>query len=177
MPHFVLISLTGFLKKTSCTRGEFVLTVNKQESSQGLKVELNGTIEENVNFDQLIGPFEGELVVKCRGITRINSVGVKTWIRYFQNLKTQGKVFRFTECPHSVIEQLNMISNFACGGEVVSVLLPFSCMKCQNEFVANCPTVELKARNLKIPEVKCEKPDCAAVFDDDPEEYLYFLED
>ena len=154
-----------------------MLTVNKQEVGDGLLVELNGTIEENVNFEQLIGGFEGELTVKCRGITRINSVGVKTWMRYFQNLKMQGKLFKFIECSHPIIEQLNMILNFASGGEVVSILLPFSCVKCKNEFVANVKTSELKANKLKIPAVKCEKPVCSAKFDDDPEEYLYFLEE
>ena len=154
-----------------------MLTVNKQQTDTGLIVELNGTIEESVHFEQLIGQFNGDLTVKCRGITRINSVGVKTWMRYFQNLKTQGKSFKFIECSHPVIEQLNMISNFACGGEVVSILLPFSCVKCQTEFVANCKTSDLKANQLQIPPVKCEKPECGAQFDDDPEEFLYFLED
>lgn len=152
-----------------------MLTVNKQQAEGGLAVELNGTIEENVNFEQLIGPFTGNLIVKCRGITRINSVGVKTWMRYFQGLKAQGKTFKFIECPQPVIEQLNMISNFACGGDVISVLLPFSCMKCQNEFVANIQTQELRAGGLQVPAVKCEKVECAARFDDDPDEYLYFL--
>lgn len=154
-----------------------MLTVNRQDIEQGVLVELSGTIEENVDFDQLIGPFQGKLTVKCRGITRINSVGVKTWMRYFQGLRTQGKEFEFIECSHPVIEQLNMISNFACGGEIVSVLLPFSCMKCQNEFVANCSTAELKKSNLQVPELKCEKTGCDAQFDDDPDEYLYFLEE
>ena len=154
-----------------------MLSVNKHKTDHGLEVELSGTIEENVNFDQLIGQFTGELIVKCRGITRINSVGVKTWMRYFQTIKAQGFLFKFIDCSNPIIEQLNMISNFACGGEVVSILLPFSCLRCQSEFVASCKTSELKANNLKIPAVKCEKPECAAQFDDDPEEYLYFLEE
>lgn len=154
-----------------------MLSVNKQQTKQGLLIELNGTIEENVQLDHLIGPFEGELTVKCRGVTRINSVGVKTWMRYFQGLRNEGKTFKFTECSYSIIEQLNMISNFSCGGEVLSVLLPFSCLKCQNEFVATCKTEDLKKNKLQIPNVRCEKTDCGAQFDDDPEEYLYFLED
>ncbi len=154
-----------------------MLSVNRQPIEDGLLVDLNGTIEENVHFEELIGTFEGALTVKCRGITRINSVGVKTWMRYFQGLKAQGKVFRFIECSHPVIEQLNMISNFACGGEVLSILMPFSCLKCQNEFVVSSKTADLKATNLQVPVVKCEKSECGAQFDDDPEEYLYFLED
>ena len=154
-----------------------MLTVNKQQTKSGLSVELSGAIEETVHFDELIGPVQGELIVKCRGITRINSIGVKTWIKYFQDLKTHGVNFTFTECSYSIVEQLNMISNFACGGEVVSVLLPFSCLKCQNEFVATCKTEDLKANKLQIPNVKCEKVDCGAQFDDNPNEYLYFLEE
>ena len=154
-----------------------MLTVNKQQTKDGLLVELSGTIEENVLFEQMVGPFEGILTVRCKGVTRINSIGVKTWMRYFQDLKVNGKVFKFVDCSYPIIEQLNMISNFSCGGEVVSVLLPFSCVKCQSEFVASCKTADLKASGLQIPKVKCEKPECAAQFDDDPEEYLYFLED
>ena len=154
-----------------------MLTVNKQQTKVGLVVELGGAIEENVHFEQLIGNFQGQLIVNCRGVTRINSIGVKTWIRYFQNLKAQGKVFKFNDVSYPLIAQLNMISNFACGGEVESILLPFSCIKCQNEFVASCKTSELKANGLSIPRVKCEKQECAAKFDDDPEEYFYFLED
>jgi anti-anti-sigma regulatory factor len=154
-----------------------MLTVNKQQTKLGMLIELSGAIEENVHFEQLIGPFQGELTVSCRGVTRINSVGVKTWIRYFQTLQMQGKKFRFIEVSYPLIEQLNMISNFACGGEVESILLPFSCIQCQNEFTSTVKTSELKANKLQIPKVKCEKNECAATFDDDPEEYLYFLQD
>lgn len=154
-----------------------MLTVTKQQSKAGLQIELSGAIEENVNFEQLIGAFQGSLIVNCKGVTRINSVGVKTWIRYFQNLKMQQKSFKFIEVSYPLIEQLNMISNFSCGGEVESILLPFSCIKCQTEFVAAAKTSELKQNGLKIPNVKCEKEQCAAQFDDDPDEYLYFLED
>jgi anti-anti-sigma regulatory factor len=154
-----------------------VITVDREEVPGGLIVRLHGTIEENMNFEQLIGNFEGLLNVNCRGITRINSVGVKTWIRYFQNLKAMGKQFKFSDCSHPIVEQMNVISNFSCGGEIESVLLPYSCAKCAKEFVATVKTADLKARGLQIPKVKCEKADCGAVFDDDPEEYLYFLEE
>ena len=154
-----------------------MITVNKNQTPEGLQVDLIGAIEESVSFENLIGPFTGQLTVNCRGVTRINSVGVKTWVKYFQNLKALGRKFRFIECSTAIIEQLNMISNFASGGEVVSLLLPFSCLKCQREFVANCKTEDLKKNNLQIPNVKCEKPECGARFDDDPDEYLYFLKD
>lgn len=156
---------------------DHMITINKQQTKDGMLVELAGAIEENVNLEQLIGPVAGELQVNCKGVTRINSVGVKTWMKYFQGLKTQSIKVKFLECSYPIIEQLNMISNFACGGDVVSILLPYSCFKCQNEFVATCTTADLRASGLQVPAARCEKPDCGAQFDDDPEEYFYFLED
>lgn len=154
-----------------------MITINKQQTPDGLVVELAGAIEENVHLEQMIGPVKGNLVVNCGAVTRINSVGVKTWMKYFQGLKAQGVQFKFVECSYPIIEQLNMISNFSCGGEVESILLPYSCIKCQNEFVATCLTSDLKASGLQVPEARCDRTDCAAQFDDDPEEYFYFLED
>ena len=154
-----------------------MITINKQQTEAGLLVELAGAIEENVHLDQLIGPVKDSLIVNCKGVTRINSVGVKTWMKYFQGLKAQSVSFKFIECSYPIIEQLNMISNFSCGGDVESILLPYSCVKCQNEFVAICGTVQLRESGLQPPAARCDKTDCAARFDDDPEEYFYFLED
>ncbi len=154
-----------------------MVQVDREDGPEGTVVKLAGTIEESVDLSQLFGEFTGVLSVNCKGVTRINSVGVKTWIRYFQGLKSTGRAFKFLDLPHPLIEQLNMISNFACGGEVVSVLLPYGCNKCSKEFVASVKTAELKANGLEVPKVKCEREDCGATFDDDPEEFLYFLQD
>lgn len=153
-----------------------MFTVTKEKQGSTLLVKLVGSMEEQVSLDTQIGPVDADLVVNCRGVTRINSVGVKMWMRYFQNLREQGRAFKFTECSPAIVEQLNLISNFACGGEVDSILLPFSCVKCKSDFVANMPTRDLRKNNLMIPNVKCEKQECGATFDDDPDEYLFFLQ-
>ena len=144
---------------------------------QGLLVTLTGTFEESANLENEIGPVSGTIAINTRGITRINSVGVKAWITYFKKLKTDGVVFKFEECSPSIIEQMNLISTFLCGGEVVSVLIPYSCTKCVSDFVVSCTIQKLKELNAEAPAVKCEKPDCRAVFDDENEEYFYFMRD
>ena len=154
-----------------------MVQVEREDTPEGVLVRLNGTIEESVDLAKLIGDFSGTLRVNCKGVTRINSVGVKTWIRYFQGIKASGKNFIFLDMPHPLIEQLNMISNFACGGDVQSILLPYSCSKCSKEFVASVRTEDLRNSGLAVPTVKCERTDCGAYFDDDPEEFLYFLQD
>ena len=69
---------------------------------------------------------------------------------------------------------MNLISNFSCGGEVKSVLLPYSCAKCMKEFVFLIEDVE-RLNIAALPSPKCERSDCEAQCDDDPEEYLSFL--
>lgn len=136
---------------------------------------MTGKIEENVNFDQLIGTPPAELVINTKGVTRINSVGVKAWIKFFQAAAAKGAKLTFTECSTAIVEQINLISNFTCGGVVESIYVPFSCEPCKKEMVALFKTDALKAAGFKFPEMKCDKGACQAVFDDIPEEYFHFL--
>jgi hypothetical protein len=152
-----------------------VLNIVKEQKGNVLVVRLSGSIEESVNFDQLIGPPPAELQVVCKDIPRINSVGVKSWIKYFQGAQAKGSKIRFTECSTAIVEQINLISNFTAGGTVESIYVPFSCEKCRSELVGLFKTEDLKKMNYNIPDLKCTKCGSKAVFDDIPEEYLSFL--
>lgn len=152
-----------------------MVNVIKEQKGNILAVRLAGSIEESVNFDQLIGPPAAEMHVNCKEIPRINSVGVKAWIKYFQGAQTKGSKLKFQECSTAIVEQINLISNFTCGGEVESIFVPFSCNNCKSELVGLFKTADLKARNMEIPDLKCTKCGGTAVFDDIPEEYFGFL--
>ena len=155
-----------------------MLNINKHESDEALTIELSGSIIEQVNFPALVGPISGlKLIVNCRGVIRINSVGVKHWIVYFTDLRAKGISLEFIECPPPIVEQLNSISNFVNPGEVTSILLPYSCAKCDDTFTFNCPTEELIKTKGKLPNNKCDDPQCEITFDDIAEDYLYFLFD
>jgi anti-anti-sigma regulatory factor len=154
-----------------------VITVAKEQKGTALVIKMTGSIEETVNFEQLIGPPPaGELHVMCKEVSRINSVGVKSWIRYFQTAQQKGTKLKFSECSTAIVEQINLISNFTCGGVVESIYVPFSCASCKSELLGLFKTEELKKLNMEIPPVKCNKCQGMAQFDDIPEEYLGFLE-
>ena len=152
-----------------------VINVVKEQKGNALHVRLSGAIEESVDFDQLLGVPPAELVVNCKEIPRINSVGVKAWIRYFQGAQAKGTKLKFTECSTAIVEQVNLISNFVCGGTVESIYIPFACTQCKAELVGLFKTEDLKRNQLQIPDLKCTKCGGSAVFDDIPEEYLGFL--
>lgn len=152
-----------------------MLNVAKDQKGNVLTAHLSGSIEESVNFSTLIGAPPSELHVNCKGITRINSVGVKAWISYFQGVSSKGVKLKFVECSTAIVEQINLISNFTCGGEVVSVFVPFSCEACNAELVGLFFADAIKKLNYKLPDLKCTKCGNKAVFDDIPEEYFNFL--
>jgi anti-anti-sigma regulatory factor/DNA-directed RNA polymerase subunit RPC12/RpoP len=153
-----------------------VVNISKEQKGTGLHIKLSGSIEESVNFDQLIGPPQPEMHLHLKEIPRINSVGVKAWIKYFQGAQQKGSKLFLHECSTAIVEQINLISNFTCGGTVESIYVPFACGNCKSELVGLFKTSDLKKLNFQIPDLKCTKCSGKAVFDDIPEEYFGFLE-
>lgn len=153
-----------------------MLNVTKNQTADTLLVKLSGSIEENVDFNALIGaPNAPKMDVVLREVLRINSVGVKAWIKYFQSVATKGTQLRFLECSTAIVEQINLISNFTCGGKVESIFVPFCCTKCSTELLGLFRAEDLKKINFQIPNLKCSKCGGVAQFDDIPEEYFGFL--
>lgn len=152
-----------------------MIKVTKDQNANVLTIHLSGTIEETVNLADLIGPVTGELRVDCKEIARINSVGVKGWIKYFQSIQANQVPITFFQCSTAIVEQINLISNFTCGGKVESIYIPFACTSCKSELIALFRTSDLNPDSLQLPELKCTKCDGKAVFDDIEEEYFSFL--
>lgn len=152
-----------------------MVNVIKEQKGGALVVRISGSIEENVNFDQLIGQPAAEMHVNCKEIPRINSVGVKAWIKYFQAAQQKGTKLKFLECSTAIVEQINLISNFVCGGTVESIYVPFSCTGCRSELIGLFRVEDLRKLKLKLPELKCSKCGGKAVFDDIEEEYFGFM--
>lgn len=152
-----------------------MVNVIKEQKGNVLVVRLTGSIEESVNFDQLIGPAQPEMQLFCKEVPRINSVGVKAWIKYFQIAASKGSKVRFFECSTAIVEQANLISNFIPSGAIESLYVPFSCTNCKSELVGLFKTDDLRKMGGNMPELKCTKCGGKAVFDDIPEEYFAFL--
>lgn len=151
-----------------------MVTVAKEQKGNSLLVKISGSIEESVNFQELIGNHSPEMRINTKGVTRINSVGVKAWIQYFQGLKAQGVKLVFEECSTAIVEQINLISNFVADGVIESIAVPFSCQKCKSELLAFYRVGELKKIDFKVSAVKCVKCGGSSEFDDVPEEYFGF---
>jgi anti-anti-sigma regulatory factor len=152
-----------------------LLNLKKEQQGNVLIVQASGVIDENADFSQLVSSNVAEIRFSTKDVSRINSVGVRGWINAFQKITAKNVKVTLFECSTVIVEQLNMIVNFAAGMTVESVMVPFSCTKCRAASVGLFKSDDLKAINFEVPDIKCPSCSAPASFDDIPEEYFHFL--
>lgn len=162
-----------------------MLKVIREQNGSVLTVILSGVIDENTDLDKLIYDPGKFLLVNCRRIERINSAGIRSWMRFFKALSYRGVKFKFLECSPAIVESINVIPGFTAGGEIESIYVPYTCTGCHTGFVQLNSTPKLKllfpsnpppgSPPGKLPDIACPKCGKQAVFDEETEDYLGFL--
>lgn len=141
-------------------------------------VQLAGQVDDQADIEKAIGTLPAppyEMHVNCGQITRINSIGVKNWIKYFQKIQALRVPIFFYDCAPPIVQQMNLVFNFAAGGKVVSLQVPFSCEDEEHNFTLTFTVPDLKKIGFNIPSQKCPKCSSASEFDDIPKIYFKFL--
>lgn len=137
-------------------------------------LRLLGPIDEYAPLPQV---FEGggELRLDCRGVTRINSMGVKAWIKCVRDAIGRGSRITIDGLSPPLAEQANLIANFLQGIQVTSALLPYRCTKCGADFGLEKTLAELRQEHRQPPTAPCPKCAGTSEFDDVVEEFFGFL--
>jgi anti-anti-sigma regulatory factor/DNA-directed RNA polymerase subunit RPC12/RpoP len=139
---------------------------------------LAGAVDETAGLNALLGRAEaGKLVLDLGGITFINSLGVRDWIRMQAAATQQGIKIELRRVAEVIIHQLNMIIATRGTSDVTSFYAPYACDACGREetvlvdAVANASQLQA----LQPPAITC--PECGAKmeFNDFPERYFSFL--
>src|SRR3954471_5079082 len=107
-----------------------MLKVTKTQNGNVCSIVLDGVLDEQVDLVELFGPISGELTVNCRKVTRINSSGVRSWVKYFRGLAKSNQKFTLLECSPAIVELLNFTAGEIPKSSVISICLPFFCAAC-----------------------------------------------
>jgi anti-anti-sigma regulatory factor len=85
---------------------------------------LKGAIDEDANFAQ--APVTGAaVIVDLGGVTAINSVGIREWIKWTKTFPAGCKM-TVRNCPKIVVDQINMVLGFLPSGtKVESFFVPY----------------------------------------------------
>jgi len=137
---------------------------------------LVGEINEETNIlEPLVVSGVPEIRINCKGVRRINSIGVKTWVQLFSNLRNKGVELKFVECSPALVQQANLFPNFLMGRELVSFYGPFLCSDCDKESEYLFTPSEISLKGYRVTDQKCAFCGGKAEFDDVPEDYFHFL--
>ena len=132
-----------------------IVEVEKKESQGRTSITLSGVIDERTSFESVIGSTQSSLDIHCKGITRINSIGVKNWVRFFSNLRKKGVRLRFLECSSVVVQQLEFFHNVVEPQEIESVFIPLVCDFCGKNDEKLSSIQDLRTLGFRTPAWKC----------------------
>lgn len=147
----------------------------EQESRDGVcVVRLSGTLDLSLGDQQILPEEAQQIIFDFDGIRRVTSFGILMWTRALEELS--ASYLAMWRCRPCIVQQLNVVADFAGRCEVLSVYLPYVCEDCDKEFDVLWDLSQRHAAALKCElgtELcpKCRKP---AVFDDIPANYFAF---
>ncbi|MEO7092828.1 MAG: hypothetical protein ABI175_06225 [Polyangiales bacterium] len=114
----------------------------------------------------------GDVTIDTEGVTFINSIGMREWMRLVRGLKDKG-VVTFERVADVLITQMNLRPEFH-GARITSFHAQYVCPSCGAEAALLIDAVaEAEAlRRMQVPKLPC--PECGKPMDlaDFPERYL-----
>ncbi|MFT3696663.1 MAG: hypothetical protein QM831_26215 [Kofleriaceae bacterium] len=137
---------------------------------------LSGAIDETSQLAELPSRATGgKLSLDLAGVTFINSLGVRDWIRMMTAATAQGIAIELRRVSEPIIHQLNMIIAARGTATVSSFFAPYACDACGREESLLVEGATPGLAEMQPPPQTC--PECAApmAFNDFPERYFSFL--
>ena len=140
----------------------------------GHRVTMVGRIDDSCALGELAPQVPaGGVSIDTSGVTFINSIGMREWMRFVRSLRERGPI-RLEHVADVLMLQLNMFSEMASSVMVTSFHAQYACPACGAEAT---PLIDAVAhaqslRALIAPKLPC--PECGAAMDlaDFPERYL-----
>ena len=139
---------------------------------------LAGAIDETAGLMELLARAQGrQLVLDLAGVTFINSLGVRDWIRMQASATQQQIQIELRRVAEVIIHQLNMIIATRGTSRVTSFFAPYACDRCGREESLLVDAVANAAMLAKLQPPAMTCPECGGpmAFNDFPERYFSFL--
>ncbi len=136
-------------------------------------LKLSGCVDERADLQALQAVEAGAtLVLDLGDIARINSVGVREWIRAMKTIPSNVQVW-WDNVSTPMVAQLNMIANFHGHSRIRSFYAPYYCNACDLEqrFLLTMEK-DLADGKAVAPAHECTKCGATLEFDDIEEDYL-----
>lgn len=154
------------------TRGRMTVDVQRDV------LALAGAIDEAASLHELINMArDGRLVLDLGGVTFINSLGVRDWIRMQASAQKAGLAVELRRVAEPLVHQLNMIVATRGNATVASFYAPYACDACGREdsLLIDARQAAGLLAKLQPPAMTCSECGAPMAFNDFPERYFSFL--
>jgi anti-anti-sigma regulatory factor/predicted RNA-binding Zn-ribbon protein involved in translation (DUF1610 family) len=148
------------------------------ETGEKGSLVLAGSIDESSDLDALLDKAQrSRLILDLAGVTFINSLGVRDWIR-MQAAAAQREIsIELRRVSEPIIHQLNMIIATRGTARVHSFYAPYACDSCGREesLLVDVDVHGAGLAKLVAPPMPCPECGSTMAFNDFPERYFSFL--
>jgi hypothetical protein len=93
-------------------------------------VTVAGVVSEDSRFN-LPDPRGRRVIIDPRGVERMNSLGVRNWIDFIEQLGTRSPDIVIRRLPPVMVWQASMITTFVGRSRIESFLSPWFCPRCE----------------------------------------------
>lgn len=154
------------------------LTIEKFADGPIACLRFAGTIDESFEGKKLGATVAGDtLVLDLGGVRKISSFGIREWVDFATTASKQVRSMVLIECAPKVVDQLNMVANFAGGGRVFSFYAPFRCDYCDSEHrvLLQVDKDHETIKSMKLAERPCPSCKEGMYFDEDGATYFSYI--
>jgi len=139
----------------------------------GTRVVMVGRIDDGCQLGEFAPQLPaGALTIDTDGVTFVNSIGMREWIRLLRALRERGGV-TLERVADVLMTQMNLLPEMA-GVQIASFHAQYACNKCGAE---SAPVVDAVANRAELAAMRAPKlpcPECGTLMElaDFPERYL-----
>lgn len=134
---------------------------------------ISGSIDERAQLASLVPSAQGgKLVLDLGGVTFINSLGVREWVRLQTAARAAGVKLQLRRVAEVLIHQLNIVPAARAASEVQSFFATYVCEHCDEE---QDELLQVAKLGIEAPPAVCRQCKRRAVLAEAPELYLSFL--
>jgi hypothetical protein len=154
------------------------LTIEKFADGGIACLKFIGTIDESFEGKKLGASAAGDvLVVDLGAVKKISSFGIREWVDFISTASKQVRSVVLIECAPKVVDQLNMVANFAGTGRVFSFYAPFRCDYCDSEHrvLLQVDKDFETIKSMKLADRACPSCKEAMYFDDDGATFFSYV--
>jgi hypothetical protein len=140
----------------------------------GARAVLTGRLDDTCQLGELAARMPaGDVALDVGGITFVNSIGMREWVRLLRTLRARGLV-TLEVVSEVLMVQMNLISEFRGGVQIAAFHASYACPACGYEASMRIDAVAHAEalRRLEAPALPC--PECGTAMElaDFPERYL-----